>query len=237
VNPLAATLGPSAYWYLTRASGTVALILLTAAVALGVIDVRRFNAPGWPRFVIDALHRNVALLAMVFLVLHILTAVLDSFASIRLIDAIIPFVGSYRPFWLGLGAAAFDLLLAIIVTSLLRGRIGLVGWRAVHWATYASWPIAVLHTVGTGSDIKSAWMLLVVFGCLAVTLGAVGVRAVGALQTSPAHARAALGVTAAFTLFFVLWLPGGPLGADWAARSGTPTALLSHHPATRNGQP
>src|SRR5262249_29484455 len=66
-----AAAGPSAYWYLTRSTGAVALVLLTAAVALGVADVRRLSTPHWPRFVLDSLHRNVSLLAMVFLALHI----------------------------------------------------------------------------------------------------------------------------------------------------------------------
>ena len=120
-----AAAGPSLYWYLTRSTGAVALLLLTLAIVLGVIDVQRWSTPRWPRFVVDSLHRNVSLLAMAFLGLHILTSVLDSFAPIALIDAFVPFVGSYRPFWLGLGAVAFDLLLAVIVTSLLRHGWGL----------------------------------------------------------------------------------------------------------------
>jgi methionine sulfoxide reductase heme-binding subunit len=233
MSVVAASTGPSVYWYLTRSTGAVALVLLTAAVALGVIDVRRFNAPGWPRFVIDALHRNVALLAMVFLVLHILTSVLDSFASIPLVDAVVPFVGSYRPFWLGLGAVAFDLLIAVIATSLLRERFGYATWRAVHWLSYASWPIALLHGLGTGSDTKSTWMLLLTLGCLVVVLAAVLVRVIAAWQSYPERARAALGGTGIFTLFLALWLPSGPLGAEWPRRSGTPAALLgsSHHQA------
>ncbi len=234
MSVIATNAGPSVYWYLTRSTGAVALVLLTAAVALGVIDVRRFNAPGWPRFVIDALHRNVALLAMVFLTLHILTSVLDSFASISPIDAVVPFVGSYRPFWLGLGAVAFDLLLAVTATSLLRGRIGLGAWRAVHWLTYASWPVALLHGLGTGSDVRSAWMLLLTLGCLAVVLVAVVLRALAVRQGYPERARAALGGTGVFTLFLALWLPSGPLGTEWARRSGTPAALLgpSHRQPT-----
>jgi methionine sulfoxide reductase heme-binding subunit len=236
VSVIAASTGPSVYWYLTRSTGAVALVLLTAAVALGVIDVRRFNAPGWPRFVIDALHGNVALLAMVFLVLHILTSVLDSFASIPPIDAVVPFVGSYRPFWLGLGAVGFDLLLAVIATSLLRERFGYATWRAVHWLSYASWPIALLHGLGTGSDIKSTWMLLLTLACVVVVLAAVLLRALTAWQSYPERARAALGGTGIFTLFLVLWLPSGPLGAEWARRSGTPSALLgsSHHQAAKD---
>ncbi len=219
--------GPSTYWYLTRSTGAVALLLLTLSVALGVAGVSRFSSPRWPRFVVDSLHRNVSLLALAFLLLHILTAVLDSFAPISLLDAFIPFAGSYRPFWLGLGAVAFDLLLAVTLTSFLRRRLGYGAWRATHWLAYACWPIALLHGLGTGSDVKSTWLLALNILCLAVVALAVGVRAITGW---PEHARvrgAALGTTAAFTLFLVLWLPGGPLGHGWAHRSGTPTSLLA----------
>lgn len=220
--------GPSLYWYLTRSTGAVALLLLTAAVVLGIVEVRRWSSPDWPRFVLDALHRNVALLAMVFLCLHILTSALDSFASIPLIDAIVPFAGSYRPFWLGLGALAFDLLLAVTITSLLRQRMGYASWRAIHWLTYASWPIALLHGFGTGSDVRSTWFLALSVACLLAVLAAVIVRVADGWPEHLGRRGAALGAAGAFSLFLLLWMPGGPLGSEWARRSGTPSALLHH---------
>jgi sulfoxide reductase heme-binding subunit YedZ len=229
---LATSAGPSLYWYLTRSTGAVALLLLSLAIALGVIDVQRWSSPRWPRFVIDSLHRNVSLLAMVFLCLHILTSALDSFASIPLIDAVVPFVGSYRPFWLGLGAVSFDLLLAVIITSLLRQRMGFASWRAIHWLTYASWPVALVHGLGTGSDANNAWLQILSIVCVAIVIAAVLARV---LRGWPANLRtrgAALGGAGAFALFLALWLPGGPLGSEWARRSGTPTALLSHSKST-----
>jgi sulfoxide reductase heme-binding subunit YedZ len=232
--PLAAA-GGSAYWYLTRSTGAVALVLLTLAIALGVLDVKRWSTPRWPRFVVDSLHRNVSLLAMAFLALHVLTSVLDSFAPISLLDAFVPFAGAYRPLWLGLGAVALDLLLAVTITSLLRQRLGYSSWRVVHWLTYASWPVALLHGLGTGSDVKATWLLLLSIACLLVMLGAVLARVIAA---RPEHLRArsaALGAAGAFSLFLLLWLPGGPLGAEWPRRSGTPSALLKHsHKATRS---
>jgi sulfoxide reductase heme-binding subunit YedZ len=220
--------GPSVYWYLTRSTGAVALLLLSGAVVLGVIDVRRWSTPGWPRFLVDSLHRNVALLAMVFLVAHILTSILDGFVSIAPLDAFIPFAGSYRPFWLGLGATAFDLLLAVTITSLLRQRVGYETWRAVHWLTYASWPVALLHGLGTGSDVKTTWMQVLTLACLVTVLAAVLVRATAAWRQYPQRSWMALGGTGIFTLFLALWLPSGPLSSEWARRSGTPSALLSH---------
>jgi methionine sulfoxide reductase heme-binding subunit len=228
VSPALASAGSSLYWYLTRSTGAVALLLLTLALALGIVDVQRWSSPRWPRFVVDSLHRNVSLLALAFLVAHILTSVLDSFAPIGLLDSVIPFVGSYRPFWLGLGAVAFDLMLAVIVTSMLRQHIGYATWRAVHWLTYASWPIALLHGFGTGSDVKSAWLLLLNIACIVAVAGAVLVRVLSGWPADARRRGAAIGGAGAFSLFLALWLPGGPLGKEWARRSGTPSSLLPH---------
>ena len=233
MSAVLAASGPSLYWYLTRSTGAVALLLLTIALVLGVLDVQRWSSPRWPRFVVDSLHRSVSLLALAFLVVHILTSVLDSFAPIGLLDAIVPFAGSYRPFWLGLGAVSFDLILAVIATSLLRQRMGYSAWRAVHWLTYASWPIALLHGFGTGSDVKSTWLLVLSLACAAIMVAAVVTRVVAGWPANIRSRGAALGGAGAFSLFLALWLPGGPLGHEWARRSGTPTALLPHAHSTK----
>ncbi len=177
---------------------------------------------------VDSLHRNVSLLALVFLVLHILTSVLDSFAPIGLSDAFIPFTGSYRPFWLGLGAVSFDLIGAVIITSLLRQRMGYGTWRAVHWLTYASWPIALLHGFGTGSDVKATWLLVLSVGCAAAVVAAVP-RAcclAGPRTSAPAAPRSA--APAPSRCSCCCGCRSGPLGSEWARRSGTPSALLPH---------
>lgn len=215
------------YWYLTRASGAVALVLLTVALVVGIAAIGRVSTRRWPRFAIDGLHRSSSLLAIVFLALHIFTAVLDSFAPISLINAVIPFTGTYRPLWLGLGATAFDLLLAVAVTSGLRVRLGHPAWRAVHWLAYAAWPIAILHGLGTGSDVRQGWLTAVYAACGAAAVVAVVIRVrVG----WPQHVRwrlAGLGALAALALGVLLWLPRGPLGPHWARRAGTPARLLA----------
>jgi sulfoxide reductase heme-binding subunit YedZ len=232
--PFAAA-GPSVDWYLTRSSGAVSLLLLSLAVALGVADVQRWSTPRWPRFIVDTLHRNVSLLALAFLALHILTAVLDTFAPISLLAAFVPFISPYRPFWLGLGAVALDLMLAVIITSLLRQRIGQSAWRITHWLVYACWPIALLHGLGTGSDVKSTWLLVLSVVCLALVLAAVLVRTFGGWNATSGRVRGlALGGVTAFTAGLLLWLPSGPLGSEWARRSGTPTALLGHQTAAKS---
>jgi sulfoxide reductase heme-binding subunit YedZ len=228
--PLAATVGPSTYWYLTRSTGTMAMILLTLSVVLGVIDVERYSTSRLPRFVVDGMHRTVSLLAVVFLIVHIVTAALDSFASIPLIDAIVPFAGTYRPLWLGLGAASFDLVIAVVITSLARKRLGYRAWRVTHWFAYASWPLALLHGLGTGSDVKSTWMIAITGGCVAAVLFSVCVRVASGWPAHVGVRTAAAGVAVCFAGGVAVWLPSGPLGSGWAARSGTPASLL--RPAT-----
>jgi hypothetical protein len=215
--------GPSAYWYLTRGSGAITLILLSASTVLGIVDQRRWRSERWPRFALDALHQTASLLAMAFLVVHILTSVLDSFAPISLLDAVVPFGGSYRPIWLGLGTLSFDLLLAVTITSILRRRIGHGTWRLVHWLAYASWPVAVVHGLGTGSDVKATWLLVLTIACVAAVLAAMGVRAAAVLPRLRPLGFAPL---VAGALALALWLPHGPLGKGWARRAGTPTKLL-----------
>src|SRR5579859_5448697 len=148
-------------WYTTRGAGAVSLVLLSAVIVLGILGASRYEAPGWPRFVTTGFHRNLSLLAVVFLALHIVTAVVDPYTSLGWTTVLIPFTSSYRTLWLGLGTVAFDLLLAIVLTSLLRRFIGQPAWRGVHWLAYACWPVAVLHGFGTGTDAWSFWLLLI----------------------------------------------------------------------------
>jgi methionine sulfoxide reductase heme-binding subunit len=232
--PLALGGGPSASWYLTRSTGVVALLLLTLAVVLGVIDVRRLSTPRWPRFLVDSLHRDASLLAVAFVALHVVTSVLDGFAPISIVAAVVPFASPYRPLWLGLGAVSFDLLLALVLTSLLRGRIPHAAWRRVHWLAYACWPVALLHSFGTGSDARQGWFLLLGVACILAVLAAVLARTLSARAAPPAVRRLALAGTGAASLFVVIWLPLGPLAKDWARRAGTPASLLSHS-GTRAG--
>ena len=147
-------------WAAGRASGLIALLLFTATVLLGILTRSGRPLPGLPRFSVSLIHRNVSLLACVFLVLHVGTLMFDSYAKLSLLDIVVPFAGSFKPFWQGLGTVAFDLVVAIVITGLLRRRIGQRAFRFVHWFTYAMWPIAVLHAIGNGTNGTSRWFLL-----------------------------------------------------------------------------
>lgn len=182
---------PIALWYLSRATGVVTLVLLTLTVALGVANFKGLRTRRIPRFVVDVVHRNVALLSAVFLAIHVISTVADSYISIGLVNAVLPFGSGYRPFWVGLGALSLDLILAVIVTSLLRRRIGHRVWRATHWLAYASWPVALAHSLGTGTDASSKWMLLTCGVCVATVGVAVLVR-LGATREPAAPSQPAV---------------------------------------------
>jgi DMSO/TMAO reductase YedYZ heme-binding membrane subunit len=163
-------------WYLMRGSGLVALILLTLTMVGGVANVRRFATPGWPRAVTALLHRNVALLSVAFLAVHIATAALDSYVPVGWFAALIPFTSRWDRFWIALGTAAVDLMLALVVTSLLRPRLKYRTWRAVHWLAYACWPLAVVHGFAAGTDSGTGWAQGVYVGALISVAAAVGWR-------------------------------------------------------------
>ena len=214
-------------WYATRASGYTALILLSASVVLGVLTSSRESRRDWPRFVVQSLHRNVSLLVGVFLVIHVLTSIIDPFARLSFLDAFVPFIASYRPLWLGLGVVGFELLLAITATSLVRHRLGWRTWRGVHLFAYASWPIGVIHGLGTGSDTKSVWALLLVGVCVAAGVAALVWRLVHAGPRFTAVRLLGIAGSVASIGVLILWMAAGPLQHGWAKAAGTPADLLA----------
>ena len=159
-------------WYATRATGLVTLLLLTATMLLGILTAGRLASEKWPRFLTVGLHRNITLLVLVFLALHVGTTVVDTYTSIPATAAIIPFASSYKAPWLGLGAVAVDLLIAVVVTSLFRGRLGFRAWRGLHWLAYACWPVALIHGLGTGTDRRTLWVFAATLACVAAVAAA-----------------------------------------------------------------
>jgi hypothetical protein len=234
---LAAAHGPSPLWYATRGTGAVTLLLLTASVVLGIAETRAWRFGGASLFAVSSLHRTLSLLALALLSIHIVTTLLDPFPHIGVLVAVVPFVSPYRTLWLGLGTVAADLLLAVLVTSLVRRRLGYGAWRGVHWLAYACWPVALLHGLGTGSDPKSTWMLALTIGCVA----AVALACASRLAGTAVPARARITATAALTLAvpaLIVWLAQGPLASGWAGRAGTPKSVLrAFSPPARAQQP
>jgi sulfoxide reductase heme-binding subunit YedZ len=233
---VAATHGPSPLWYATRGAGAMTLVLLTLSVVLGIAEVRRWPLLGSSRFAVAALHRTVSLLALVLLIVHIVTTLLDPFPPIGVLTALVPFAADYRPLWLGFGTLASDVLVALVLTSLLRRRLGYGAWRATHWAAYACWPLAIAHGLGTGSDTQATWMLALTLACVAAPLLALAGRL--ARPGSPAGARTAVAAAAVLAAAaLAIWLPQGPLARGWASKAGTPRSVLAAFGSPAAGRP
>lgn len=162
-----------ALWYASRATGVVSLGLLTAVVLLGILVNRGGRLPGLPRFAVTGLHRNLSLLSVMFLVVHVASVIVDPYVTIGWAQAILPWGSGYQPLWVGMGTVALDLILALVLTSLVRLRMKQRTWRAVHWLAYAAWPVALVHGIGAGTDLRSGWML---WATIAMA-GAVGLAA------------------------------------------------------------
>jgi sulfoxide reductase heme-binding subunit YedZ len=177
-------------WFIARGSGIVSIILLTAVTVLGLMSVVRWGRPSWPRFLTADLHSNLALMSVVFVSIHVISAIIDPFTNLGITAATIPFASSYRPVWVGLGVISVYLFLAMIVTSLVRDRIGQRTWRLVHYAAYLGWPLAVLHGIGAGSDLGASWMLALQAICIVIVALALAWR-VGASRNERARMRRA----------------------------------------------
>ncbi len=168
-------------WYITRSSAIVAFVLLTVAFAGGLAATQRVVASRWwPRFATQDLHRNLSLLAMGFIVIHVVTTLADTFVNVGSWSSVVPFVSDYRSTWVGLGTLALDVLVVVIATSLVRHRLSWRVWRAVHWTTYAAWPLALVHFLKTGTDsAHGRWGLYLGLGCLLVLVAATAARLLG----------------------------------------------------------
>lgn len=169
-------------WFASRATGVVSLLLLSAVAVLGALISRKGRLPGLPRFAVTGLHRNLSLLAVAFLAVHVLTAVADKYVSIQLVAAVVPFIAHYEPLWLGLGAVSLDLMIALIATSLVRSRVSPRLWRAVHWLSYAAFPIAVVHSVGASTDLRSGGLLVLTVACALAVAAAAAWRLAGSVK-------------------------------------------------------
>jgi hypothetical protein len=225
---LIAATGPTPLWYAARSTGYVSLLMLTAILVLGILTSMRWANRDWPRFMSQAVHRNLSLMVLVFLAIHILASTIDPFAGISVLNSVVPFTGSYRPLWLGLGVVSLELLVALTVTSLLRQRISFTAWKVVHWAAYACWPLALLHTLGTGSDVRSWWAIIVSLACVGLVLMAIAWRLFGAAAAVRMPVRlVGLVLTGAATMALLGFAVAGPLHSGWAKAAGTPDRLLA----------
>jgi len=144
-------------WYTTRATGIVALILFTLVVSLGTLVANRIGGTIVGRFEINELHRSLSIVAMIFLVLHILTTVLDNYVSTGLISAFIPMTSAYKRVAITFGAVAFDLIVAVWISSLLKLRVANSTWRFIHWFSWIGFATALVHAYMSALTRVPVW--------------------------------------------------------------------------------
>ncbi len=150
----------SVTWYAVRASGMVAFALLTTTVALGLVMSARVRLRQWPRFALEDVHRFASLLTWSFIGIHALALLMDSYLPFSLVDLIVPGVAPYRPLPTALGVIAAELLAALAVANVLRGRISYGLWRRTHYLNFVVWVLALGHGIAAGSDSDTAWSLV-----------------------------------------------------------------------------
>jgi methionine sulfoxide reductase heme-binding subunit len=167
-------MGSQVLWYLSRGTGLVLLVLLTAVVVLGVAVRASWGGERLHRFVVEGMHRNLALVSVVLLVVHVVTAIADPFVRIGWLATIVPFTSTYRTLWIGLGTVSVDVLLLVIVTSLFRRHMHQRGWRIVHWLAYLAWPLAFVHSLYAGDDTRLDAVAALDWFCLATVLAVLG---------------------------------------------------------------
>jgi predicted ferric reductase len=175
----------SALWYASRSTGVISLVLFSVVAILGILINRQGRLPGLPRFAVTGLHRNLSLLTVAFLGMHIVTAIADGYAEIPWLSTIVPFTSGYERFWIGLGTVAIDLMAAVIVTSLLRHRLKPSLWKAVHWLAYLSYPVIVAHGLGASKDLRSGWLLALTLATVFAVATAISYRVLSATAAVP----------------------------------------------------
>jgi sulfoxide reductase heme-binding subunit YedZ len=185
---LALTQTPSPLWYFARAAGFVSLILLAFTVGLGLALTLRWRTDSWPTFISDGLHRYLATVFFVFVFIHVETLLLDPFTKFTLSDLLIPFVSTYRPFWMAMGICAAELALALALSVNIRRWIGYRAWRVMHYGTYATFPLVIAHGLGTGSDTRTGWGLAIYIVCGSAVTGLAAARFFGGRAETEAEA-------------------------------------------------
>lgn len=146
------------WWLASRASGVVALVLVTISVGLGLMMASRLmRRPGLSR-VMTALHEQTALAGMFAITVHGVTLIGDPWLKPGVVGVLVPFTMDYRPFFTGLGVIAGLLALFLGLTFYARRDVGSKFWRKIHRATILVYLLAVIHTIGAGTDASAIWM-------------------------------------------------------------------------------
>jgi methionine sulfoxide reductase heme-binding subunit len=221
---VALTSAPNPLWFIDRSAGEVTLLLMSAVVILGII---RAAVPTAYPMLIEGTHTNLALLTIAFAGLHIVAAVLDPFAGLGPVDALVPFASAYRGMWLGLGVISGYLYGVAVVTSWPARRLPRAGWLWLHRTIYAGWVLALVHSFATGSDSQNRlFLLLDVVAVAAVLIAFLAYRVAEGWPANPSLWAAVAVIALVTSIGLAVWAVNGPLQPGWARSSGTPANLL-----------
>jgi len=172
-------------WYVARAGGLLAYLLLTVSVVLGLTLSGRARLPHWPRFAVEDIHRFAGLLTGWFLAIHVLALVADSHMPFSLTAVFVPGAAAYRPVSVALGVVAAELLVALALTNHFRDRLSYRFWRRAHYANFAVWVLALVHGIASGTDRSSPWAISVYTTSVAAVAGLTAWRALAPVASTP----------------------------------------------------
>jgi methionine sulfoxide reductase heme-binding subunit len=199
-------------WYVARAGGVVAYVLLSANVAVGLTMTAKKSMRRWPKFAMEDVHRFGGILVGTFVVIHIVSVAIDSYLPFSILSLIVPFASHYRPVWTSLGVVAAELLLALAVTNHYRNRrISYSFWRKAHYVNFAVWGAATLHGLGSGTDRSTPWLLSIYVVAVGTVSALTVWRILKARNASTNAIRLAPVVAAGLAVVLVVALAAGPL--------------------------
>jgi predicted ferric reductase len=145
------------YWYLSRALGMVAYLMLFAGVVLGLLMTGSVTDRWIGRNRIYDLHRFLSLLTLIVIGVHALIVLPDTYFSFSLVELLVPLASPYRPELMAAGVLSLYLTGAIIATFYLRRLVSYRAWRFIHYATFLAFALALVHGVGAGTDTSASW--------------------------------------------------------------------------------
>ena len=166
VDLLKSLLGISARtpWHLSRSAGTVAYLLLLGSTVWGLILSSRIVKEAVPAAISLAMHNILSCLALAFTGFHALLLLLDNYYTYTLADLTIPFIGPYRPGWVGLGILSLYMMALVNISFSFRKQIGQKRWRSLHYLSFALFILATAHGIGAGTDSSKMGMQLIYWG-------------------------------------------------------------------------
>jgi methionine sulfoxide reductase heme-binding subunit len=150
-----------AYWFISRSSGVLAYILLTGGVMWGLVQSGRVLQLTIPPALALGLHSFLNWGALAMSALHGLILLGDNYIKMSLVDIVIPFVGPYRPFFVGLGVMGFYLMLLLSSSFYARKWLGQKTFRALHYGSYPTFVFVTWHGLATGTDSGLMWLLFI----------------------------------------------------------------------------